>query len=224
MNNKVHRIAFILLLASISLIVNCRKEEEKKETVTDIDGNVYHTVTVGSQTWMVENLKVTHYLNGYPIEAVNDENSWSKIIYGAYCNYNFNDSNSAIYGRLYNWAAVKTSLLTPLGWHIPTHTEWETLVDYLGGEEVAGIGLKEAGSVHWSDYPSTQGNNASGFAALPGGQCMPFHEMSTIAVFWSSTDYNEQMAWNISMRYNSIKAPINTYFKTAGFSVRCIKD
>jgi uncharacterized protein (TIGR02145 family) len=117
-------------------------------TVTDIDGNVYQTVTLGGQVWMAENLKVTRYRNGDPIPCVNDASAWSGLSTGAYCHYNNDFNNAAIYGRLYNWYAVSDSRnIAPGGWHVPTDTEWQTLVDLLGGSSVAGGKMKTTGTI-----------------------------------------------------------------------------
>ena len=135
------------------------------ETFTDIDGNVYHAVVIGTQTWMVENLKTTKYSNGDPIPT-----AVTSLTPGAYCMYN-NDAVTykADYGALYNWYAVADSRnIAPAGWHVPTKTDWTTLTDYLGGESVASGKLKENGSSHWLT-PNTGATNSSGFTALPGG-------------------------------------------------------
>ena len=119
-------------------------------TVTDIDGNVYQTVTIGTQEWMAENLKVTHYRNGDPIQLVTDDSSWSNLSTGAYCDYDNDGDNVAVYGRLYNWFAVNDSrAIAPAGWHVATAADWQTLIDILGGDAVAGGKMKEAGTAHW---------------------------------------------------------------------------
>jgi uncharacterized protein (TIGR02145 family) len=138
-------------------------------TVTDIDGNIYHTVTIGTQVWMVENLKTTKYRNGDPIPNVTG-NAWAALTTGAYCWYN-NDAATykATYGALYNWYAVADSRnIAPTGWHVPTDAEWTTLTTFLGGESVAGGKLKETGTNHWTS-PNTGATNETGFTALPGG-------------------------------------------------------
>lgn len=142
-------------------------------TVTDYDGNVYQTVLIGDQCWMMENLKVTHYRNGDPIPHVTDGVTWGNLTSGAYCNYNNDEGNVATYGRLYNWYAVDDSRnIAPAGWHVPSDAEWQTLVDYLGGDAVAGGKMKEAGTTHWAS-PNTGATNESGFTALPGGGPRP---------------------------------------------------
>ena len=117
-------------------------------TVTDIDGNVYHTVTIGTQTWMVENLKTTKYNDGTAIPLVTDSTAWLNLTTPGYCWYN-NDAATYknTYGALYNWFTVNTSKLAPSGWHVPTDAEWTTLITYLGGETVAGGQMKSTGTI-----------------------------------------------------------------------------
>ena len=102
-------------------------------TVIDIDGNVYHTVNIGTQTWMVEDLKTTRYRNGNPIEYITGNLEWGNTMSGAYCNYDNDPVNANTYGRLYNWSAVSDSRkIAPTGWHIASNAEWNTLVTFLG--------------------------------------------------------------------------------------------
>jgi hypothetical protein len=97
----------------------------KYGTVTDFDGNIYKTITIGNQTWMAENLKVLHYRNGDTIPNITNATQWSKRINGAYCDYDNNPSKGAPYGKLYNWLAlVDTRNICPIGWHVPTDAEW----------------------------------------------------------------------------------------------------
>ena len=139
-------------------------------TVVDIDGNVYNTVTIGTQVWMVENLKTTKYRNGDAIPNVTGNASWVALSTGAYCWYN-NDAATykATYGALYNWYAVGDSRnIAPSGWHVATDSEWTTLSTFLGGESIAGDKLKEIGTSHWLS-PNTGATNSNGFTAFPGG-------------------------------------------------------
>src|SRR5271157_74086 len=110
-----------------------------KNTVTDIDGNVYHTINIGTQEWLAENLRTTRYSDGSPIPLVTDSLTWGKLITPGYCWYN-NDSATfgRTYGALYNWHAVNTKKLAPKGWHVPSDSEWTILINFLGGEDVAG--------------------------------------------------------------------------------------
>ncbi len=207
-------------------------------TVTDIDGNVYQTVTIGTQVWMAENLKVTHYRNGDPIPHVTDNSEWIGLTTGAYCNYNNDEGNVATYGRLYNWYAVGDSRnIAPEGWHVPTDEEWKQLETYLGMSqaEADAIGwrgtdeggkLKEAGTTHWQS-PNTGATNESGFTALPGGYRNlngSFGDMGYYAAFWSSTEFSSYYAWLRGLNYGDSQVGRLYYHKPYGFSVRCVRD
>jgi len=201
-------------------------------TVTDIDGNVYNTITIGTQVWMVENLKVTHYRNGVSIPNVTDGTEWGNLTTGAYCNYN-NDANiSTTYGRLYNWYAVDDSRnIAPMGWHVPTNPELTTLIEYLEGESIAGGKLKETGTSHWYS-PNTGATNESGFTALPGGCRCPcpywtFAGISSAGYWWAATEVGAMDLWGICLWYNYAGVyydELGADVKPLGYSVRCLKD
>ena len=217
----------LLIITAVMLVVGC-----SKNTVTDIDDNTYKTVQIGDQIWMAENLKVTHYRNGDPIPTGHSDSVWISLSTGAYAVYDGNESNADTYGYLYNWYAVNDSRnLAPEGWHVPTGDEWRTLVDYLGGKDVAGGKLKEEGTTHW-DSPNTGATNETGFTALPGGMrygefYSPNNEgtgMNEYGCFWSSTERNEYNAWRWRVTHSS-KMDVYPYAtKVWGFSVRCIRD
>jgi uncharacterized protein (TIGR02145 family) len=195
-------------------------------TVTDIDGNTYLTVKIGNQWWMAENLRVTHFRNGEDMPNITDNTTWRNLTTGAYCNYNNDTAQVAVYGRLYNWYAVGDSRnIAPAGWHVPSDAEWQTLVDYLGGQVVAGGKMKEVGTTHWW-YPSGA-TNESGFTALPGGLRGNFgvySSMGNYAQFWSSTENYSNLAWYHYLVCES--SGVNRYDAEmrGGFSVRCVKD
>jgi uncharacterized protein (TIGR02145 family) len=196
--------------------------------VNDIDGNSYKIIKIGTQVWMAENLKTTKYSNGSNIPKINDNTAWSNMTTGARCYYN-NDSttNKAIYGGLYNYYAVNDSRkISPIGWHIPTYAEWTILVNYLGGESIAGAKLKEAGTVHWISTDSGV-TNENGFTALPGGYRYfngTFNSIGGYGLWWTGTEISASSVWGIGLLdvYNSIYP--NNFPKVNGFSVRCIRD
>ena len=203
-------------------------------TLTDIDHNEYKTVKIGNQWWMAENLKVTHYRNGEAIPEItkgsvwsNLTSAWSNLTTGAYCVYRNDESNSATYGRLYNWYTVNDSRnIAPDGWHVPTDAEWTTLTTYLGGESVAGGKLKESGTAHWIS-PNTGATNESGFAALPGGYRATygnFDDMGYNATFWSSTEDDSLNAWTRTLPYDYSSVARYYTNKRSGFSVRLVRD
>jgi len=197
------------------------------ETVSDIDGNVYHTVTIGTQVWMVENLKTTKYNDGTAIPLVTDGTAWSNLTTPGYCWYN-NDAATykTTYGALYNWYAVHTEKLCPTGWHVPTDGELTTLTDFLGGELIAGGKMKETGTTHWLS-PNTGATNESGFTAVPTGVRYGgggFDGIGSWCQMWSSFEYSTIYAWYRSLVYNGSNVVRNYGYKTAGYPVRCLRD
>jgi uncharacterized protein (TIGR02145 family) len=203
---------------------NTTQTENKYSTVTDIDGNVYKTVKIGNQIWMAENLKTTRYNDGTPIPNVKDNNEWSNLKTGAYCYYNNNYSNNAIYGTLYNWYAVNTGKLAPKGWHVPSYSEWKTLMAYLGGEDIAGGKMK---SLTLWNSPNKDATNSSGFSGLPaGGRSSDgtFYYIGYNGYFWSSTYCDTNNPWLFYLNFNY--SYIYAYSLTKGFgsSVRCVKN
>lgn len=160
-------------------------------TVTDSDGNVYNTVTIGTQVWMAENLRTTKYKDNTAIPLVTDNTAWTNLSTPGYCWYN-NDAatNKSTYGALYNWYTVNTGKLCPTGWHVPTDAEWSTLTTCLGGVGVAGGKLKEAGTSHWMS-PNVGATNETGFTALPSGYRYAggtFEYNGLGGWWWSSTE------------------------------------
>jgi len=198
--------------------------------VTDIDGNVYHVVTIGTQTWMVENLKATRYNDGTAIPLVTDSVAWNALSTPEYCWYNNNSiTYKNTYGALYNWYTVNTGKLAPTGWHVPADSEWSVLTTYLGGESVAGGKLKETGTTHWGS-PNTAATNETGFTALPGG-CRDgiygtFHDVGHGGFWWSATAYDATYSWSLVryMDYGSANVYSTTTISNNGYSVRCVQD
>ena len=194
-------------------------------TVTDIDGNVYNTLTIGTQVWMKENLKTTKYRDGISIPLVTDATAWSNLSTPGYCWYNNDATNyKATYGAIYNWYTVTTGKLCPIGWHVPSDAEWTTLTTYLGGESVAAGKMKETGTTHWTS-PNTGTTNESGFTALPGGHYNgAFYFIGNDGYWWSTTEYSATDAWNLHLYHNVNNVFRESSNKKIGFSVRCIKD
>jgi uncharacterized protein (TIGR02145 family) len=192
----------------------------------DIDGNQYNVVKIGTQVWTKENLNVTKYRNGDVIPQVTDPNQWANLTTGAWCYYNNDPANGAIYGKLYNWYAVNDPRgFAPEGWHVPSDVEWTTLATYLGGDNVAGGKMKEIGTVHWPS-PNSGATNSSGFTALPGGY-LPnntFYDIAQHGYWWSSSEQNSTTAWYRTVFSGNTLTVRNTIAKVSGFSIRCIKD
>ena len=194
----------------------------------DVDGNQYKTIKIGNQTWMAENLRVTHYQNGAEISNITDNEEWAALTTGAYCNYNnTNDLDTiATYGRLYNWYAVADMQnLAPEGWRVPRIADWLELIEYLGGDTIASKHLKETGTIHW-DGPNNADNN-SGFTALPGGwryQSLDAEQMFYYAMFWSSSYKTNQTSACLMLFTWDNNVYKKTNYNVNGYSVRCIKE
>ena len=178
-------------------------------TVSDIDGNAYNTVLIGTQCWTTSNLKVTKYTDGtgIPLDATgsstgNTSTAWELLTTGAYTiygNVGSSGANATNYGFLYNWYAVSgiitsggtsSKKLCPTGWHVPTDSEWTALDTHLGGFSVAGGMMKSTGTTLWTSQSSGT-NNSSGFTALPGGFRSSydgeFRYIRDRAYFWTAT-------------------------------------
>jgi uncharacterized protein (TIGR02145 family) len=195
-------------------------------TLTDNDSNSYKTIIIGTQTWMAENLKVTHYRNGDSIPNITDYLTWDNLITGAYCDLDFKTYNSITYGRYYNFYAIADNRnVCPVGWHVPTDDEWTTLITYLGGETIAGGRLKETGTSHWSN-PNTGATNESGFTALPAGElrASSFFDESARGVWWSSTSTSIDRALSHEVTNDSSIEYSFGWYKSSGYSVRCVKN
>ena len=215
----------------ITNYITVKEPNDGEETVTDIDGNVYHTVTIGTQVWMVENLKTTKYRNGDLIPNVTGDAEWAGLTTGAYCNNNNDGSIAGTYGRLYNWYAVNDIRnIAPAGWHVASKTEWTTLTDFLGGQEVAGGKLKETGTTHW-ESPNTGAANQTGFTALPGGERKSVTGVNHTFWFdgkwgywWSSHSVDADWANMWYMHHESSSCSRGISYKYCGYSVRCVRD
>jgi uncharacterized protein (TIGR02145 family) len=208
--------------------------------VTDIDGNRYNTVIIGTQEWTVENLKVSKYSDGTPIPLVyvSQPWQWEALTSAASCYHGNLASNGTTYGLLYNWNAVAgihdtdpntpNKTIAPTGWHVPTDAEWTTLTNYLGGESIAGGKMKSTGTTLWTN-PNTGATNESGFSAIPGGwrdRSIDFGALRQGAFWWSTSDWNlnSNSAIYRALYYdlNSVQnLPIG---KSDAMSVRLIKD
>jgi uncharacterized protein (TIGR02145 family) len=191
----------------------------------DFDGNLYSVVEIGTQTWMAENLKTTHYNDGIIIPLVTDNTEWYNLTTPGYCWYDNNESfYKPFYGALYNWYTVNTSKLCPIGWHVPAGTEWNTLSGYLGGFNVAGGKLKENTTLHWLP-PSTGATNETGFTALPGGY--RYDSCSGIGIqgwYWLAGEAAPTAGSAREMTNDGIDVYGAGELKIFGYSVRCIKD
>jgi uncharacterized protein (TIGR02145 family) len=197
--------------------------------VIDYDGNGYNTVKIGTQEWTVQNLKVTHFQNGDVIFNVAEPYQWFSTTAPSYCYFDNDLSKVSVYGNLYNfYTAVDSRNVCPDGWHVPSKDEWTTLINYFGNQYIADARMREAGTAHW--YHSTGADNSSGFTFLPvgirdaGGY---FYGMTYNGSIWTSTestDINGIGGWMASMYTDHSEVVINSYSKSNGAAIRCVKD
>jgi uncharacterized protein (TIGR02145 family) len=223
----------ILILGIVLILTNsCKKEEPyiTPTTVTDIDGNEYKTVTIGTQIWMSENLKTTRYRNGELIGTTipNIKDISGEIEAKYQWIYEGNESNANSFGRLYTWFTITDNRkVCPSGWHIPSNSEWETLISFLGGEYVAGFKLMEISNLYWIN--NERSTNGSGFTARAGGERYingTFDGMLSYGQWWSSSDNLTSGDWGLCREihyWDSVVSPIPLH-KACGLSIRCIKD
>lgn len=225
MKNSIKFNIFLFTLTLVILLQSCKKMDDDR--LADIDGNMYNTVTIGTQEWMAENLKVTKLNNGTAIPLVTDNTAWINLKTPGYCWYNNDGAKyKNQYGALYNWYTVNTTALCPKGWHIPTDADWTSLIHALQGEDYAGGQMKETGISHWNS-PNKGATNVSGFSALPGGSRVDegvFYSITSHGGWWSATEYGPSIAWSIHLFSNVIDTHRYREFKSDGFSVRCVKD
>ena len=190
-----------------------------------------HNVTIGDQIWTGCNLSVTTYRNGDTIPQVTDPTVWETLTTGAWCHVNGDPANEPTYGRLYNWYAVTDPRgLGPVGYHIPTVTERDTLASYLGGLSVAGGKLKEVGTCHWSS-PNVGATNESGFTAFGAGDRSydgTYENFNSGGAWWTSTPagFNPLFAsnFNVAASIPNFMGPSTFSEKVRGYSVRLIQD
>jgi len=229
----------IFLISSVTVLISltnsgCKKSSDTASgadtgTIKDYDGNVYHSVKIKNQEWLVENLKTTHYRNGDPITPGKSGKLWSNTLSnGEYWNYGNNDSLGKIYGRLYNfYAVIDPRFIAPLGWHVATNDDLTALAAYLGSDSTAGGKLKEAGMAHWAS-PNIGATNETGFTALPGGNYNSitgwFSFLHYGTTIWTNTEHGPDEGYVVTM-YSNTAFLYRGYSipKVGGASVRCLK-
>jgi len=224
----------LIFFTLITGIYSCSKDDNSitsqpppssPNLVTDIDGNTYDTINIGTQVWMQQNLKTTHYNNGVAITNLTGNNQWSDDKIGAYCFYNNDSTNKTIYGLLYNWYSVTNPAgLCPKGWHVPSDSEWAVLINYLGGDSLAGGAMK---STSLWNMPNINATNSSGLNCFPASfrdVDGMFNYLTDETYFWSSTNANSTYAWSYNLSYKSEMVSINYYGMNCGLSIRCVKD
>lgn len=236
----------LLLLSCAVFIASCKKDDDNKNdgggnnntsscsggqtTVTDIDGNVYNVVTIGNQCWMKENLKTTRYRNGDLIPLGLSDTQWENTNSGACDFYNNNAQYNNPYGKLYNgYAMADQRGLCPTGWHVASENDWNSMVNILGGDNIAGgkmklVGDLQSGTGFWQ-APNTGATNSSGFSGPPGGYRNPngsYSQIGNQGYWWTPSSTN--FGAIIFLEYNSGNATVGGAVPNVGFSVRCVKD
>jgi uncharacterized protein (TIGR02145 family) len=230
-------ILILLVLAATRILA---KKKEMEEAVKYMSIEAYRTVTIGDQVWMAENLKTTFFNDGTPIPLVKDNDEWTRTT-PAYCWYENSYKRYRDYGPLYNWFTVKTGKLCPIGWHVPSSTEWNKLKRFLGDSirwkesgdsvilipQVAGMKLKEADNLHWVVNDTIHATDQYGFRALPGGARFKegnFFDIWYQGSWWSSTEDDHEDAKNVEMYSDKNDVTEIQQYKQFGMSVRCIKN
>jgi len=201
-------------------------------TATDVDGNIYPVVAIGTQCWMQENLKTRHYQDGDSILSELINTTWSTLLVGGAAYPDGLEANVSTYGMLYNWyAATDLRGLCPAGWHLPTDVEYTTLTDFLGGASAAGGKMKTVGDLTngtgiWAN-PNTGATNISGFSGQPAGSRLAsggYNVLSFYGYFWVATAFNSSRAYYQDLQYASNATSRFDFLKREGYSVRCVQD
>ncbi len=213
------------IVAGLLLIISSSTCFSQK--IKDIDNNLYDTVRIGKQTWFAQNLKTTHYNDGTAIPKVTVQSEWAALKAAGYCWYSNNESSfKETYGALYNGYVIKTNKVCPIGWHVPSSGEWSTLFENTGGVSVAAGKLKDIGTTWWKS-PNNGASNQFGFTALPSGHRSEddFFGEGLIALWWSSTEYEQNFAWTESIQNSEVGVNLTAGRSfTLGLSVRCLKN
>ena len=231
-----------IIVVSLAFFAQCTN---LNNTVTDADGNLYHTVKIGKQVWTVENLRTTKFNDGTPIPYVIDNSIWGTLATPAYCYYdNTTDENHIRkYGALYNWYAVDTKKLAPAGWHVPSALDWDLLKSYLitngynweGTTTENWIAKSLAAKTDWVTFTVSGAigndltkNNSSGFSALPGGYrgraSGNFLNFGMGGCWWNATVYDASYAYYHTLYYSRYDLGSLFALKSCGFSVKLLKD
>jgi len=235
MKTKTFSIPVLFIFMSVLIFAACDNTEDNEEptdpnkgTVKDVEGNTYPTIKIDDQWWMAENLTTTKFRGGDDIPNVTGQGEWANLQDAAYCNSGNDPVIAEDYGRLYNWHAVTDGRkICPEGWHVSNDDDWSTLIDFLGGNQVAGGKLKQTGNEYWNN-PNSDATNESGFSALPGGvrnaNTGDFAGMGSTGSWWSASAQNADngYAWGLTT-INGAIAHYNLN-KKSGLSVRCVKD
>lgn len=220
--------AFVVMRTGGTITTTTTSSTTTTTTTLFCENCVEAPVVIGTQTWQKCNLNVDTYANGDLIPEVTDPTVWNTLTTGAWCYYDNNPANGPIYGKLYNWYAVNDPRgLAPVGQHIPTEVEIQSLITELGGDAIAGGKMKETGLCHWV-APNAGATNESGFSAIGGGNINLIGNFDLIqfgGVFWTSTSTGDSTASNfllLTVQTSVVLTPLTN--KKFGLSVRCLID
>lgn len=227
-----HTFAICLIL---SLLASCRESNPVINptqtcgvtTFTDASGNVYSTVSIGTKCWFALNLKTTKFNNGDSIAEVQSVSTWASTSNPAFCAYNNDSAQSALYGNLYNYIAIADPRgVCPTGSHVATDADWNDLGTVTGGMMAAGGNLKEVGTLNWAS-PNTAATDNFDFTALPGGFRTYVGIFSNVKYFgkwWTSTDSTSTNSISYYMKNDSGILYRDFDDIHSGFSIRCVVD
>ncbi|NOQ72710.1 MAG: hypothetical protein GQ574_11940 [Crocinitomix sp.] len=202
-------------------------------TTVNFEEQDYITTTIGEQEWMAENLNVTKFRNGDPIPEAKTISDWVKASENGqptWSYYDFDPTNAETYGKLYNWfAVIDLRGLEPEGWYIPENTDWETLFQTLGGNEIAGQKMKNVAG--WNPLEEATSDNSSWFAGIPRGYysdgsngSKQFSFMHETGFWWSATvDFGQFRAYYVTLNDYENSVRLSENYRGVGASVRCIK-
>ena len=229
------------VVITVMMLSSCGEEASKEKSVSK-EKSASKEVTIGKQVWMTQNLSVDKFRNGEPIPEAKTDEQWKKAGENkqpVWCYYDNDSANGVKYGKLYNWYAVNDSRgLAPVGYHIPSETEWTKLIVYLGGGSLAETKMKSKSG--WNSYTtggeeempevtnSGNGTNTSSFSGLPGGERYHFGNFLVVGYsgsWWSRTedDIDHAYFFNLSSSHPSLLGFLSSE-KAKGFSVRCLRD
>lgn len=206
-------------------------DDNMPKSITDIEGNSYPVVKIGTQYWMAANLATTRYNDGTPITRMDDAEMWTNngtTRTDAYCYPNGESANVGRYGLIYNYYAVATNKLCPEGWHVPTIDEIRMTIELLGGEDIAGDRMKSDSGWKYKgeENPAYQGTNSSGFNGLPAGSREDngaYWQFESYGYWWSSSAVGASQANGFYLYYNRPTVYVTSPQQRTGYSVRCIR-
>lgn len=228
-----------LILALALIVVACKKEEEPVAPapdpigeygpgVYDYDSNFYKTTyIVNSGEWMAENLRTSHYNNGDSIPSGINQNDISGLGAPKFFFYPAGDSvnNLKKYGRLYTYYVIEDPRnVCPVGWHVPTKNDFDTLIKYAGAEDISGGKLKSTSL--WAS-PNTGADNESLFTGLPAGYRTPdelYPDVSKTGIWWTNSNDTANRVWTYYLRYNYSNTFHTPSDKNKAYSIRCKRD